>query len=336
MIHAASKYKNKTFAVSPGGVRAHITYIPTPPPTFFWRHSAATWVYDDKMWIGGGATGSTSQYDVWSTTDGVTWTRSSLDLNFVRRHGASTWVHDDEMWLGGGYSSTEPGFLRSLRNSSDGAEWDTPTITGTPWAGRSYACQWVYGGYIWVSSGRGDLVSPYYYLKNDVYRSSDGIAWTRILDNKYTRIPSTHFEPLWGACSWVYDGKMWKGAGLDSASSFSYTNYMNYSTNGSNWTRVSRLPNPLSRSGACSWVYDGKMWIGGGRSGAVTYKNDVWYSTDGLTWTEATSSAAWSERDRAHAWVYNGKMWIGGGLGSGGVQDDMWYSTNGADWTEAT
>ena len=89
--------------------------------------------------------------------------------------------------------------------------------------------------------------------------------------------------------------------------------------------------------GLVAWVYDNKMWIGGGWTGGSStqggYANtDVWYSTDGITWTQATAAAGWSARTYACAWVYDNKMWIGGGT----TTPDVWYSTDGIAWTQAT
>jgi hypothetical protein len=42
-------------------------------------------------------------------------------------------------------------------------------------------------------------------------------------------------------------------------------------------------------------VFDGKMWVIGGRD-YEDERADVWCSSDGVTWTQATDSAAFGPR----------------------------------------
>ena len=60
---------------------------------------------------------------------------------------------------------------------------------------------------------------------------------------------------------------------LDTLNQYSY-----FDSIGTDWEQTASAQ-WAARYGACSWVYDGKMWIGGGRTGSA-YLRDVWYSTD--------------------------------------------------------
>ena len=92
------------------------------------------------------------------------------------------------------------------------------------------------------------------------------------------------------------------------------------------------------RHNFASTVYDGKMWVMGGRAAPGKDTNDVWCSADGVAWTQATSSAAWSQRVYPRSLNFDGKMWVmgGGRWGSTGYSNDVWWSTNGSSWTQST
>lgn len=76
-------------------------------------------------------------------------------------------------------------------------------------------------------------------------------------------------------------------------------------------------------------VYDGKMWIMGGTTGALQPNNAVWYAADAETWTEATAAAPWTARHNHTSVVFDGKMWVIGGIeGIGGdLRNDVWWGS---------
>lgn len=108
--------------------------------------------------------------------------------------------------------------------------------------------------------------------------------------------------------------------------------------NGDSWEYLQQTPLQQvgPRYGHAALVYNDKMWVIGGHSGA-RYENDVWWSTDGVTWTRATANAGWTARYGHTATVHNGKMWvIGGTVGVNAYKNDVWWSTDGVTWTQAT
>ena len=111
-----------------------------------------------------------------------------------------------------------------------------------------------------------------------------------------------------------------------------------FTQNGDTWEYLQQTPQQQvgSRYGHAALVYNDKMWVIGGHSGAG-YANDVWWSTDGVTWTRATANAGWTARHSHTATVHNGKMWvIGGTVGGNAYKNDVWWSTDGVTWTQAT
>jgi hypothetical protein len=102
------------------------------------------------------------------------------------------------------------------------------------------------------------------------------------------------------------------------------------------WTPATYSADWSPRAGHASVVFDGKMWVLGGRfhaSSTDSLLNDVWCSTNGEDWTPVTNSALWSPRMGHEVVVFEDTMWLIGGWGVGTVQlNDVWFSTDGANW----
>lgn len=119
---------------------------------------------------------------------------------------------------------------------------------------------------------------------------------------------------------------------------------------GVDWTSATLSADWSARGLHSSVVYDGKIWVIGGRSeidypfptGSYECKNDVWYSLDGENWTSATLSAPWPPRWGHSSVVYDGKMWVIGGSDvdnsffSDIYYNDVWCSSDGENWTSVT
>lgn len=173
---------------------------------------------------------------------------------------------------------------------------------------------WIMGGY---DSGS---------CRNSVYKSADGATWTQAT-------ASAAWEARRTPCVWVYNSKMWIGAGRDAGSTGIASVY--YSTDGVNWTQATASAAFGTIYGAASCVCNGKMWICGGYNSSTGMKNFVYYSTNGATWTQATASAAWAVRYYHSMAAVNGTMFVFGGLDSTATSNyaDVYSSTDGVTWS---
>lgn len=115
---------------------------------------------------------------------------------------------------GGGYSTpmdTELQFENRIRTSTDGSNWPIGGFFTGPgrkdhgfvWFDGSY---WILGGNL----GQEDLNLPYgpnnLRLANDVWKSTDGFAWTQVLAN--AEAPN-RWSPREGHAVVVFEGKIW-------------------------------------------------------------------------------------------------------------------------------
>lgn len=79
--------------------------LATAAAAFSTRENPQSWVYNSKLWIAGGATalaGTIVDDDVYSSTDGATWTSVTAAAGWTARQSGSCCVHNNTMYIGPG------------------------------------------------------------------------------------------------------------------------------------------------------------------------------------------------------------------------------------------
>jgi hypothetical protein len=102
---------------------------------FSTRNGHETVVFDDdgggeKMWvIGGNESNGNNKNDVWSSTDGKTWTlvKPNNSEGFSGRNGHTSVVFDDKMWVIGGSNGGE--IKGDVWSSTNGVTWNEETAS---------------------------------------------------------------------------------------------------------------------------------------------------------------------------------------------------------------
>ena len=113
-------------------------------------------VFKGRMWVLGGGTYDTPTTpqrkfynDVWSSDDGVHWTRHIEHAPWEPRQYHDVAVFDDKLWVMEGFDG------RSNRNdvwySADGVNWHE--LPGTPWKPRHAASVFVHEDALWMVVG---------------------------------------------------------------------------------------------------------------------------------------------------------------------------------------
>ena len=130
------------------------------PPRAY--HQAA--VLNGKMYVFGGGN-YVPEYqamnDVWSSEDGVHWTKEG-NAPWHERLWFSSVVYRDRIWVMGGWSNNPYKNWSDVWYSSDGKEWKQ-YVTGTTWPERHEQSAFVFQDKIWVAGG---MIPP---LTNDVW-----------------------------------------------------------------------------------------------------------------------------------------------------------------------
>lgn len=171
-----------------------------------------TVAHDDRIWVIGGQSlpqfggGPECFYnDVWSSPDGVDWTRVIEHAPWPPRGmiGGSA-VFQGRIWLlGGGWYDTpttpERAFYNDVWSSADGVNWERH-VEHAAWRARQYHDVAVFDDHLWVLEGYQRTGNC-----NDVYCSSDGTRWQEIAD--------TPWAPRHAASVFVHRGALWMVAG---------------------------------------------------------------------------------------------------------------------------
>jgi hypothetical protein len=114
-------------------------------------------VFQDRIWILGGGTYDTPQspqrnfyHDVWSSADGVHWTRHLEQAPWEPRQYHDVAVFDGRMWVLEGYRQGK-GNRNDVWHSADGVEWRE--VPNTPWKPRHAASVFVHRNALWMVAG---------------------------------------------------------------------------------------------------------------------------------------------------------------------------------------
>jgi hypothetical protein len=137
------------------------TWTQVQPTGPMWQPRGVIWgavVFNGRMWVLGGGTYGTPQNvynDVWSSADGVNWTRVIADAPWQPRIYHDITVYDGRMWVVGGHAANGDGNLSDVWSSADGVKWTQ--VPNTPWLARHAASVAVFNGAMWLTGGTTNL-----------------------------------------------------------------------------------------------------------------------------------------------------------------------------------
>lgn len=163
------------------------------------RYLATTVVFDNKLWIIGGAHKGLAKQDVWYSNDGVIWTEATSNAAFLSRGNHESVVFDDKIWvIGGGRGANR---LNDVWFSENGINW-TAATTSAAFPERIGHTAVTFKGRMWIIGGFNNNNE---YL-NDIWHSDDGVTW------KQTQ-HSDAFDGRLGHSATIYNDKIWVIAG---------------------------------------------------------------------------------------------------------------------------
>ena len=266
-------------------------------------------VFNKKMWLFGGTTGSSYFKETFNSDNGA-WT-SNTTPGWSGRGNHVSLRFKGKMWVIGGGNSTSS--YDDVWSSSTGLTWENQNVTNGFSARQGHAGV-VFKDQMWILGGQAGSS----YL-NDVWSSIDGKNWGKI-DND---------TPMWsgryGHAAVVYDNKIWVMGGNDNESGDS--NEVWYSSNGKTWdnSTISVTWDGMKDFGA--QVFDGKIWILGGNDNGSKVKK--YFSFDGTEWSKDDQAAVpdWSQRSKLVSYDFENYLWVvGGDNGTGGSShmNDVW------------
>lgn len=249
-----TNYRNNLYAISgdtfnsftAGGSTAVVQEI-TPGATFSQRTGAMGAGLGGNLYIMGGFDGTNYLNDVWTSTNGVSWSQVTSSAPWGKRSEGKAIVFNGILYIMGGFNGTSA--LGDVWSTPDGMTWTR--LSAGAWPGRTRFGLTIYNNLMWVAGGAAGaaLVPPAVDpdLKySDVYSSPDGITWTRTVAQApwvarndfafYTDSTNNRLHVTGGALIDAYNnavGDSWS------------------TTDGINWTRDSS--NPFGVAAAPLW-----------------------------------------------------------------------------------
>jgi hypothetical protein len=328
-------------------------------------HDAA--VFNNKIFICGGynpglVKGDGYFEDVWSSADGETWEQETDGAPFMGRRGHQLLTFNDgageALYLIGGFKVDEETGKRAYENdvwkSTDGKNWTqikTSTIPDsnslTDWMPRMHhqcvvsnqnGTNYIYllGGMSMLSSGIESRYGIKYF--NDVWRSSNGIEWTKLSNNSYgiraehaaVSLPNGSVLVQGGTSGVIFEPA--PGTTIPQNDwQFVWT-----STTGETWNKkrdTAQLDDwYLWRSAHEMVYYDDRVWV---LPGKTTSKNHygftsenhyaTWTLDNNDNWALDSKGTAIDARHSYAAVVFKNKIWILGGFTNrNGQANDVW------------
>ncbi len=281
----------------------------TAHAAFAGRYGLTGTVYNNLMWVVGGASGSggvTTYYsDVWSSGDGASWSKTNGGAPFGGRYGSQVLSFNGKLWLIGGNNS---GILKNdVWNSTDGAAWTQVLAAGpaspTQFSAREDFQALVFNGLMWVIGGWSGQNN------GDVWSSPDGFTWTKVFAGGGVG----GFAGRWGLTSAILNNQIWIFGGAsgltgDSDPTQGYGDAW-FSATGAAWTKATQYAGygliyfgQTVSMGSELWMTAGFRWNNwGGQSQVAT-------SGDGINWTDGVGS--FPPRFYHLSLVYNNYVWI--------------------------
>lgn len=252
-------------------------------------------VYNNKLWcLGGYNESATANREVWSSPDGVTWTKvTSAPSNWTSGNTAiRACVHNGKMYaLVGTPAGQSASAYDGVCHSTDGITWtftsNKPWTTTTPAANCSLGGMFSCGGNIIITQvprTSGDHVA--------VYSTDDGDTWTNVA---HTSWPDTALDEIGWLNFWKAGGTVW-GIYISAVSSGTYTLKLAYTTDGTAYTDVSTLVTLQSVTIANSYALK-YMWIGS----AFVPLNPGCVTDDGVIVNTGWDPNAWSDGGLLHS-----------------------------------
>lgn len=181
------------------------------------RKGQAMVTFKHKLWLFGGVSKVSKDFeslemknDVWSSSDGLQWTKEVDHAPWSPRDSPQVLVMHDALYLLGGQG------LADVWQSVDGKNWKQITAQA-PWKERYDNGAQVFDGQLWVFGGRDTNPNHNLAAQNDVWFSDNGVQWMRQAEHAPWTVRSGGNSVVFKDQLWLFSGKhtgsnpVWKG-----------------------------------------------------------------------------------------------------------------------------
>lgn len=300
----------------------------TETGTFSQRSEHVMISFNEKLWIIGGFDGFNYLNDIWSSSDGSSWTQETAAAAFAARSGHACIVQGGKIWLTGGYSDSN-GLFDDVWNSSDGKNWVRVNSSADYYARANHTMA-AFANKIWVIAGESADNNGFATLLDDCWSSADGLTW-----QQHSSIVA--FFPRKMHVSGVLNNRLWVwgGYGEDANANERALNDVWSTADGEFWRLESSSAAFPARCAAAGTVFNNRIWLMGGANNDpydadATYYNDIWTTSDGVNWVQILgnsdgSSTQFTRRVLFAAAALADSLYISGGeLSTYYLNNEVW------------
>ena len=305
-----------------------------------------------KLWLLGGtegvSEGSVPATGIWSSVDGVSWTRAGTVPLEILSSCSQCIAHADRLWMFG-----TPDGSGNVWSSADGAVW-TKSPSSAPWKGHDVLAS--------ASNGTTMCVADYDSAnsKTNIWSSPDGLTWS-LLSTPAWGDHARRDQPGFVFCN----GRWWITGGDGGPQVSDAWN----SADGITWTKVAGPPNlKIAGSrcisyhdriwlfGKCLWssedgvswdfvgppcqgeeaVHGGELWMLSNVEDWGVHVTSLWHTKDGMQWAKVPQPTPWNGRSPDAMVDFGGKIWVLGGYTGNESARDVWCTADGASWQRTT
>lgn len=131
--------------------------------------------WNDELWMIG-------QNKAWNSKDGIRWIDYDKD-DWGERISVEQIFFKDRLWISGGMEYKTNVFLNEIWSSADGKNWEL-VVKHADWSPRKNHALVVFNNRLWLFGGETSVdeeKAPNKFT-NDVWSSSDGTTWTKVLE----------------------------------------------------------------------------------------------------------------------------------------------------------
>jgi hypothetical protein len=212
------------------------------------RRGHSLTVFDNKLWLIGGVTNSSTYLDdIWYSEDGTTWVEATPTTPYF----GEVYYHNAFVFNSKLYVIAGSGANASVWSSINGLEWTLETSNAFP--NRNYAKTVIFGGDIYIIGG----LSVSNVGLNEIWKSADGINWSEVITS----------APLFGArvnhTATVYNDKVWVIAGREAGTLSIYGDIW-YSSNMEDWEEYEDIEGGGGIYSHVTLLYNDALWVFGG------------------------------------------------------------------------
>jgi len=242
-------------------------------------------VFKNALWVVGTRDRNWDE-EVWTSTDGKTWSEVPQTVPHAGRTYAGATVHNGRIWLAGGANGTDT--LNDVWSSEDGATW-TQATAAAPFTPRMYLELESFAGRLWVIGGWGPGAAP------GIWSSADGVSWTQ-------EAADAEFGSRFDHRIVTSNDRMWLIGGFDAGQTAHRDVWS--STDGKSWTLITDDAEFPTLAGHAAALWNGTLWV------LPPATNVLWSSSTGTQWTKQSVSAVAPGARAATASAFKGRLWM--------------------------